>query len=207
MIGCFFSCCVILMLRKKTILTRKKIYALICVTVFIVSVLSFVPIENWFFHFNSPEAAFNYFHIGKNNIELVLEGNDSAFVIDHKNNKYTYQIIPKDNNKWQVGLGLYLKTVVNTFSDGIAVYVYQYKNTDDYYISAFDVNGVKADIFDNCHSQFYYLKHQTNLDGSDFYTYFAHISDFNQQYYIEMNGKRIAIKTNQSGDGSKPLKK
>lgn len=191
--GCIFFGGIFIILRKKSTVTRRRIIYLICLTVIVISVLSLLPIENLFMRFDTPEAAFRYFHLGKNNIELVVEGNDSAFVIDYQNNTNTYQIIPKDDNKWKVGIGLYLKTVVHMFSDGLAVYVYQYKNTDDYYINIFDINGVESNISDNCHSQFYSLIHRNDLNGSDFVSYYAHIAEYNSQYYVVVNGKRIEM--------------
>ena len=71
--------------------------------------------------------------------------------------------------------------------------VYQYKNTNDYYITVLDTNGGSSEITDNRNSKFEHLDKANSTLNKTFYTYFAFIDSFDEQYALTVNGKSIKI--------------
>lgn len=160
----------------------------------LITILAFLPLENLFITFNSPKDAYEYYNLGKSNIQLVVEGENSDFVIDCKNDSDTYLIIPKTPNGWKIGIGSNTKRIIQKLSKGITIYVYQYKNTNDYYITILDTTGGETDIRDNYNTKFYCLKRRNVSLGKTFVTYYAHISSFNSEYNIIVNDNKIVLK-------------
>ena len=71
--------------------------------------------------------------------------------------------------------------------------VVQYKNTNDYYITVLDTNGGSSEITDNRNSKFEHLDKANSTLNKTFYTYFAFIDSFDEQYALTVNGKSIKI--------------
>ena len=124
-------------------------------TVILTTISALIPIENAFVTFSSPKSAYNYNHCAS--VELIVDGNESDFVVGAKGETDVYAIVPRSNNAWKIGMGLDTKRIVQTISDGITIYVYQYKNTNDYYITVLDTNGGSSEITDNRNSKFEHL--------------------------------------------------
>ena len=141
-IGCIFLVCSITTIKKSKLIRKHILYIVFTsLSVLLIVVLTFLPFENLFVTFDSPKAACEYFNLGKSNIELIVEGGDCDFIIDRNNDSDTYLIIPKTADGWKIGVGSNTKRIVQKFSNGIVVYVYQYKNTSDYFITILDTNG------------------------------------------------------------------
>lgn len=193
-IGFVFLGCSITVIKKSKVIRKRMLYVIFTsISVALIAVLSFLPFENLFITFNSPKAAYEYFSFGKSNIELVVEGNNCDFVIDRKNHSDTYLIIPKTADGWKIGVGLNTKRIVQKLSNGITVYVYQYKNTSDYFITILDTNGGESTVLDDYDTKFYSLERNNDSLGKTFVTYYAHISNFNPQYSVIVNGNKIVF--------------
>lgn len=70
---------------------------------------------------------------------------------------------------------------------------FQRKNTNDYYITVLDTNGGSSEITDNRNSKFEHLDKANSTLNKTFYTYFAFIDSFDEQYALTVNGKSIKI--------------
>ena len=92
-------------------------------TVILTTISALIPIENAFVTFSSPKSAYNYNHSAS--VELIVDGNESDFVVGAKGETDVYAIVPRSNNAWKIGMGLDTKRIVQTISDGITIYVYQ----------------------------------------------------------------------------------
>ena len=114
-------------------------------------------------------------------------------VIDSNRDSYTYLIIPKTIDGWKIGIGLNTKRIFRKHSNVISVYVHQYKNTNDYFITIFDTNGGELVISDDYNTKFYSLEKKNDFLGETFVTYYAHISYFNSEYSVVVNGNKIAL--------------
>lgn len=176
-------------------LSRKRLLYLadFCISALLVTVLMFLPFENAFATFDSPEKAYNYFNFGKSNDKLVIDGNSCDLVVDSKDGVDQYLIIPKTEDGWKIGIGSNTRRIAQKLSDGIIVYVYQYKNTNDCFLKIFDTNGGESTITDEYNTEFFSLERYDDSLDKKFVTYYAHITEFNTQYSVIVNGIEIAL--------------
>ena len=193
-ISCVFLGCSIVVIKRRKAVRKYGQYAIFTgISVILTVVLSFLPFENLFVTFDSPQAAYEYYNLGSSNIELVLEGDACDFIVDRNNSSCTYLIIPKTPDGWKIGVGSNTKRIVQEFSNGISISVYQYKNTNDFFITVLDTNGGETTISDGLNTKFYSLEYYNEHSKKNFVTYYAHVSNFNPQYSITVNGTPIAL--------------
>lgn len=194
LIGCVFFCCSVLALKRfKTINKHKKYIVCAVISIALTTALAFLPFENLFTAFKSPESVYKYVNYGKSNVKLVVDGNNSSFVIGEKNHSDTYLIVPKTSDGWKIGVGTDTKLVSQINSNGIVIHVYQYKNMDDYYVTVFDVNGGYAEITDSCNSSFQLIEQMSEVADKTIVTYYASVSDIDASYWISVNGNKILL--------------
>lgn len=162
-------------------------------SVLLIVVLVFLPFENLFVTFDSPKAAYEYFITGKSNIELIVEGDNCDLMIDRKDDSDTYLIIPKTTDGWKVGIGSNTKRIAQELSNGIVLDVYQYKDTNEYFITILDTNGGESTISDEYNTKFLSLEKYDDYLGKTFVTYYAHITDLDPQYSVIVNDSKIVL--------------
>lgn len=195
-IVCIFFICAVAIIKKSKVICKRILYVVFTsMSVALLIVLTFLPFENFFITFDSPKEAYEYYNFGESNIKLVIEGNNSDFVIDRKNDSDIFLIIPKTTDGWKIGIGLNTKRIAQKLSNGITIYVYQYKNTNDYFITVLDTNGGELKVSDDYNTKFYSLEKNNDFLEKTFVTYYAHISDFNPQYSVVVNGNKIALQS------------
>lgn len=195
-IACIFLLCSITAIKKSKVIRKHILYIIFTsLSVILIVVSAFLPFENLFVTFDSPKAAYEYFNLGKSNIELIVEGDDCDFIIDRKNGSDTYLIIPKTADGWKIGIGLNTKRIGQYLSNGIVVYVYEYKNTNDYFITILDTNGGKSTVSDEYNTKFYSLERNDDSLGKTFVTYYAHITNLNPQYSVIVNDNKILLES------------
>jgi hypothetical protein len=194
-IGCIFLVCSIAVIKKSKTIRKRIFYAIFSgISIVLITVLTFLPFENLFITFNSPKSAYEYYNFGKSNIELVVEGNNCDFIIDRQNYSDTHLIIPKSADGWKIGIGLYTKRIVKNFSNGITIYVYQYKNTSDYFITILNTSGGESTVSDEYNTKFYSLERYDNSLDKTFVTYYGHLTNFNTEYSVMVNDNNINIR-------------
>ncbi len=193
-ISCLFFLCSIIAVKKYKNANKRKLYAIFTtIAILLYFCLSFCPFENLFLTFESPESAYRYFIPGKSDIELVVEGNNCDFIVDRNKDTDTFLIVPKNENGWKIGTGSNMVRVDQKLTDGISVNIYQYKNSNDYFITILDTNGGESKISDNFNTVFYSIERNTDYLGKTYVTYYAHISGFNVNYCLEVNGEEITF--------------
>jgi len=195
-IGCILLVCSITAIKKSKVIRKHILYIIFTsLSVLLIVVLAFLPFENLFVNFDSPKAAYEYFNLGKSNIELIVEGDECDFIIDRKNDSDTYLIIPKTADGWKIGIGSNTKRIVQKLSNGIVLYVYQYKNTSDYFITILDTNGGESTVSDEYNTRFFSLERNNDSLGKTFVTYYAHITNLNPQYSVIVNDNKIVLES------------
>lgn len=194
LIGCIFFLCVIYVIKKKMKISRKKWYVFSAiVAVLLCYLLEFVPFENAIITFSSPESVYQYVTFGNIDVKMVVDGKNSDLVVGGNTSHDTYLIVPKSDDGWKVGVSANTKRIMHTLVDGIVICVYQYANTEDYYITIFNSAGGTIEITDSHDSKFVLgEKFEEKLDKT-YVTYYAYIQNFNQQYMININGKEINL--------------
>ena len=60
-------------------------------TVILTTISALIPIENAFVTFSSPKSAYNYNHSAS--VELIVDGNESDFVVGAKGETDVYAIV------------------------------------------------------------------------------------------------------------------
>ena len=193
-IGCIFLVCSIIAIKNFKSIRKYILYIVFTgLSVLLIVVLTFLPFENLFITFDSPKATYEYFNLGKSNIELIVEGEDCDFIVDRKNDSDTYLIIPKTADGWKIGVGSNTKRILQKLSNGIVLYVYQYKDTSDYFITILDTNGGESTISDEYNSKFFSLERYNDSLGKKFVTYYTHITNLNPQYSVIVNDNKIVL--------------
>lgn len=179
-------------INKKT--SKHKLrFIYVIVSFILIMVLAFLPFENLFITFESPESAYHYVNYGDADVELVVEGQISDFIVGEKNHSNTYLIVPKTDKGWKVGTGSNVNEIYRTTTNGIIIHLYQYKNTEDYYITILNTNGGYATITDNCDSNFLFVERNNEILNKTFVTYYAYIHNFDTPYFVFINGNKIEI--------------
>ncbi len=158
-----------------------------------ITILGFVPFENLVYRFKSAEEVYEYYYFLEEKAKLVVEGEQSDFVVGTKNNTSTFLIVPKTADGWKIGIGSNTKRIAQKLSNGIVVYVYQYRNTSDYFITILDTNGGESTVSDEYNTKFFSLERYDDSLGKFFVTYYAHISNFNSHYSVIVNDNKIVL--------------
>lgn len=194
-LGCVFLVCSVAAIKRSKAIHKNTLYVVsTSISVMLVVASAFLPFENFFVTFSSPKAAYEYYTLEKPNIQLVVEGDNGDLIIDRQSGTDTYLIIPKTVDGWKIGIGANTKRIIQKVSNGIVVYAYQYKSTNDYFITILDTNGGESTVSDECGTSFFSLEKYDKPLGKTFVTYYAHITDLNPQYSVTVNDNRIALK-------------
>lgn len=191
-LGCIFLLFSILVVNKiKKNKNRLTYLVLTGVSIALVVVLSFFAFENLFVTFDSPNEAYEYYKFGSSNIEKVIEGAECDFVVDRKDDSDSYLIIPKTSEGWKIGIGSNTKRIEQKVVGGIVIYVYQYGNANEYFMTVSDTNGGILDLSDKYDTKFITLEKHNEVLEKTFTTYYAYVPEFTSDYVISVNGKDI----------------
>ncbi len=171
--------------------TKKQRMALrLVLLIVIITLLPFIAFENLFVTFPSPEAAYKYVKFGETNIVCIVSGNQCDLIIDKKgDSSYELDYISKKNNGWKLSTGIDSKTIFHKYHDGVTIEIYRYKKSQDYFIEVSGLQSENLNLSDNLNTEFLCLQ-----QGSSDLTpciYYAHISDFNENYKLSINGEII----------------
>ena len=185
---CIVFCISLYIIKQKKILNKKWQLVLFFISILTLwTVSGLLPVENVFITFSSPQKAYKY--VNSEEVQLVVQGEDTAFVVGKESSRnYVCLIVPKSDSGWKIGRGLDTKLVEQKIVDGIVVYVYQYRKTDDYYVTISNVRGNEVDISDNNNSLFYVLE-----EGDDYYTYYAYVNELDEKYMLTVNGNAFKL--------------
>lgn len=177
--------------RSKITKKRKHIITAVVLSVILVTVSAMIPFENAFISFSSAEESYRYVNKNVDDIKLVVNGENSAFVIGDDDGSNIILIVPKTSDGWKIGMGIDTKRVIEKFVDTVVIYIYQFKDTTDYYVQVMDVNGSRLNITDSKSSDFLSIEKQSPI--TTIYQYYAFIRELDSDYTISINGKTIAL--------------
>lgn len=189
--GVIFLICMLFM-KKYEILKGKNIIVTIIFMIIFCTISVLFPVENHFITFSTPEKAYGYMNFEE--VKLVIEGKKSAFVLGEKDRAdYVYLVIPKSETGWKLGRGIDTKLKEQKIEEGIVVSIYQYKNSDDYYVTIVDMGDRKNEISDSCNSKFITLNYTNKELGSSYSSYYASVLKYSKNYWVSVNGKQICF--------------
>ena len=130
-------------------------------------------------------------NVGK--VNLTVSGEQTDLVVAQKGNANSLLIIPKSEDGWKIGIGVYTKSAFYTASNGATVRVYRYKNSSDYYVEVLDSAGDKAEVTDNCNSEFHSVERFNTALDKNCYTYYAYVSNLDDTYTVLVDGAAITV--------------
>lgn len=164
--------------KRKTILCSAVIS--ITITVF----LSFIPFENAFMNFSTPQEAFSYYQIGK--VNYVINGNNSSMVISSNRGVNEFSIIPKSlkNDGWKIGMGYKVKNFSSNTEKNVYTHIYKFTDSNDYYIFVYVDSEEQCVISDNVGSEFYCID---SGEKSGIQQYIAYLKCFNDEYVLSVD--------------------
>lgn len=152
----------------------------------------FILIENIFITFSSLESAFKYTKSG--NIKMIVSGETTSMVLSENKNIKSYTIFPKTDKGWKLGTGIEQKNIITKNVDFNTVFVYNYKDTSDYYVVIWDISESTPNntlkISDNRGSIFKSLSNNEDVRNA---TYVAYVSNLGDDYEININGKKVKL--------------
>ena len=158
--------------------------------------LSFCPLENLVVTFDTPKQVFEYVNPNVQKISLVVPGNKSDLVIAEHSSSYIYLIVPKDNYGSKIGVPSSTKMITKKIHNNIIIYVYQYANTEDFYITISNIDGGYISVSDIYDSKFYLLEKENKSLNKTFVTYFGFIHNCDSNYSVMIDGDVIKIINN-----------
>ncbi len=198
---------IITFIIKKKTETKDKIVVLV-LGVVVVTLLNFVPIENLFVDFSSPESVYKYVQSPFEDIKVVVPGKKSDMIIAKKNKSaYNVLVVPKTEDGWKIGNGLDLKPVCSRWHEDVSVNVQKYSKKGDYYITVTDMKSEVKKITDINNSEFISIYCSVNGSQSQVVKYYTSVQNFNEQYWIEINGEKLyLVQENQLGETQGPIR-
>ena len=177
-------------MKKKKKISKNNVIIVAVIIVLLCTLSGMLPVENYFLTFSTPEKAFNYTNSEK--VLLVVEGKDSTLVIgEDKKADYVYLLLPKCPNGWKLGRGIDKKLKEQTVKEEIVVSLYQYHESNDYYITILDMSGKKLEIMDSCGSSFVTLDNK-EMDA-EYTFYFSNVSQYDKNYWVKVNGEKVSF--------------
>lgn len=193
-IGCIVLCCMTLRIKKSNKTHKNRIFvsAIIISSVF-TTILGFIPFENLFITFSSPEKVFHYYRGSRPKNSLIVTGKNSDLVINEDDGTYTYLLVPKVAAGWKIRTGINNRCISHKIYNGMIIDVYQYKNKNDYFVSILDMNGGYSQITDSFQSEFTSLEQSIEVLEKTYVTYCTNIQDFTDEYWINVNGEKIIV--------------
>jgi len=182
---------IILIAKSKKIVRKRKWYVLSCIlSLAFCTLLGLVYFENLFVTFDSPESAYIYYQ-NVSDIVATVDGTDSTLVVGRTwDNSYNMLALPKENGGWKLDNTLHTKLIVNYFSADYSIIIYQYRNTNDYYVWITPLNGGSKEITDIYGSDFVAIE---PIGDDTIVRYLASVQQMDSQYWINIDGEQIFV--------------
>lgn len=137
--------------------------------------------------YSSPEDAYKSVYGGE--IYLVVEGNESDYVIGSKEAKF----FTKSDSGWKVPIINIAITKGISHVGSTTIYVSQYNFSDEYYVTVIDPQKSTLELKDNCNSTFYKLDNHENASNVMSCVYYTYVNKITDQYSITVNGEEVKL--------------
>ncbi len=173
----------IFLYRKR--LTKRLLIIFIVLTVILSLILNYCPIENLFYSFSSPEAAYQYMY-GKQAEIFTVSGEKSTLILGDKNT----MISPKMQNGWKLATAFSVKLVETYGSQTATVFLTRLSGTNEYYIIISMIyQGPSFQLTDRDNSEFFAPENVT--EQSTHVPYYAYVPKVDQDYYFYIHNRPV----------------
>ena len=186
----FFIILVIISVLLYRKVGSKRLFLLsISLTIIFMIVVWFVPFENVFVSFDSPQAVFEY--AGHGEIINTVENTDSvALITKRQNNNFSTFFVIKNGDKYKIASFNSDFQLANKQYNSVNICLYNIKGTEDYYLRIWGVVTDELDLSDSCNTVFepYYDQFSDMLIVNAIVT-IPNIND----YHCYINGDKIVF--------------
>ena len=182
------------LLRKERVQKSKnKKTVAIILSAFLLAVSALIPFENLFVTFSTAESSYKYHNQGTP--VTTVDGQDTSLVVGQKGNTYIYNIIPKADNGWKLGMGYNMKNIYQSVdsADKNLINVFQYKNTNEFYFVVTNIEGENLQINDSINSEFVLSETSDKKWSASDCVYYAYVNALGSDYVLSVNGVDIPI--------------
>lgn len=160
--------------------------------------ISILPLEEPLLVFDTPEEAFHFKYDDNYEIELIIEGNESAQVISYDRQRRSYYtvILPKAEKGWNPEIQMYRRNAAQIMSPRHGtILVHRFRNTDDFYLSIIYTGSTPGELFDNRGTEFLDRSGKVyageNLHfGNVFY---AFVDGMDENYVLTVDGEEFTL--------------
>ena len=154
--------------------------------------LGFMPVEKLFLRFDSPNEAYEYTNSA--DILLMVDGNESTFVIGESKDAINHLIVPKsENDSWKIGIITDIKRVQSNLYENASINIYRYNNSQDYYIELISLQPGNVDVSDSIGTDFSSLEREVGPNGETYVIYYAFLDNLPDSYKVTLGGNVINL--------------
>ena len=184
--------CSFFLIKRADFKKKKALFFLAILLCFVISSITFsYPLENVFYSFKTPEAAFKYSQVGQ--IESIQEGKQSCGVL-YCDTRNSHHIIAfeKDENGYKIPVrGQMIQTEKSEISKNGYFQIYSFDKGADYYLFGRVYGEEELSI---CDKNGNVLPSKTEKSyGTNYATVFLHIENYNDDYCIYINGGKLCF--------------
>lgn len=147
--------------------------------------LYWYPIENMFINFSSPQDVFTYTNTGK--INDIIYDDNSCMIVYTDNSGLQTSFVKKDNDSYKIITFAQYNSQKFLSKDNASAEFITFKDINDCYCfgSIYNTdNNIK--ITDNLYSDYFTFQIDDNL-----YNFYGNISDYNENYTLYVNDKKV----------------
>lgn len=173
--------------------SKTKKTVVIIFSVFLLAVSALIPFENLFVTFSTAESSYKYHNQGTP--VITVDGQATSLVVGQKGNTSIYNIIPKVDNGWKLGMGYNLKNIYQSIdsADKNLINVFQYKNTNEFYLVVTNFEGKNLQINDSMNSEFLLPEISDKNGSASDCVYYAYVNALGSDYVLCVNGVDVPI--------------
>lgn len=173
---------------------QKRAHAFLAVGILAVGIPVMLLTGNYLLSFSSPEKAFQYSSLPTTKVDFTLEGKDSALVLSSAEAaKFTLTFLPKEDGRWKLSDGASGKVVTHTIAENYSIALYQYRNSDDFYLLVSGTSAQAPVLEDNRDSVFSFREREISISGEKLYTSCVYLVGLDADYSLFLNGKEISL--------------
>jgi len=167
----------------KKIMHKKYVLLLLIVSLILLQIVGFI--KKYCVYYNTPEEAYKAGYKGF--VYQVVEGTTTDYIIGNKDSV----VIEKSEKGWKVPTKSTMITRVIKNVDDINICLWQYNDSDEYYLTISGSDELK--LLDNRNSKFYYVDVEPKGFSYGVKGYFAYIQAIDEEYIITVDGLDIQL--------------
>jgi hypothetical protein len=207
MIRTIFWIVVTVLLIRFTFLGKKKLYIILTIIVCIVGLNTLsaqFPIENLFFSFKSPEAAFKYFQDGRmaGNIVEVVEGRSSSMVVFIEDNSFIGRtfITPKTDKGYIIPSWFTVEKYTRNLNERkygpfiVDITIYRVVDSNDYfYYGSIFTKEDNITITDSNNVNVKYFYRDSENTGIRTIIFYGYVENLRGEYHFLIGDQKVSI--------------